>query len=334
MASTGLCCANLEEPKALMKMGLSMVLIGHVNFLLGALVHGVVLRHINLHKQARAMEYAISNVIALTSGLVGIVVGILAIVLSKNKKSRGLTWSLFAVALAAALTAAASAIGLSVSVIRAIIHGGRSLLTHCRFPDAIGYSSVTNECPFDPTRIYSTTLILWVPLIVTCLIQMVFSARCFSVCLSFLGLPCCPKRRPRDYGRGPPKRTAERPPRYGESSTRHGQPLPRYTQSPPRYGESSTRNAEPPTRYAEPLTSRVASQRSSNDPKRQNSEPPKQHRRPPPPQYRSLPPSERQPLRQPSRERSEGSRVGSQERTPEQHHLLERGTLERSSFWI
>ena len=53
-----------------MKMGLSVVLVGHVNFLLGALVHGVVLRHINLHKQARAMEYAISNVVALTSGLV------------------------------------------------------------------------------------------------------------------------------------------------------------------------------------------------------------------------------------------------------------------------
>ncbi|XP_019115334.1 keratinocyte-associated protein 3 isoform X2 [Larimichthys crocea] len=157
MAGTGICCASLEEPIALMKMGLSMVLIGHVNFLLGALVHGVVLRHINLHKQARAMEYAISNVVALTSGLVGIVVGILAIVLSKNKKSKGLTWSLFTVSLTAALMAAASAIGLSVSVVRAIIHGGRSLLTHCRFPDAIGYSSVTNECPFDPTRIYCAT---------------------------------------------------------------------------------------------------------------------------------------------------------------------------------
>lgn len=64
------------------------------------------------------------------------------------------TWSLFSVGLAAALMAAASAIGLTVSVVRAIIHGGRSLLTHCRFPDAIGYSSITNECPFDPTRIY------------------------------------------------------------------------------------------------------------------------------------------------------------------------------------
>ncbi|GLD57986.1 transmembrane protein 54-like isoform X1 [Lates japonicus] len=154
MTGAGLCCASLEEPKTLMKMGLSMVLVGHLNFLLGALVHGVVLRHINLHKQARAMEYAISNVVALTSGLVGVVVGILAIVLSKNKKSRCLTWSLFAVSLAAAVMAAASAVGLLVSVVRAIIHGGRSLLTHCRFPDAIGYSSITNECPFDPTRIY------------------------------------------------------------------------------------------------------------------------------------------------------------------------------------
>lgn len=50
-------------------MGLALVLVGHVNFLLGALVHGAVLRHINVHTQARAMEYAISNVIAIVAGL-------------------------------------------------------------------------------------------------------------------------------------------------------------------------------------------------------------------------------------------------------------------------
>uniref|UniRef100_A0A3Q2YA11 Transmembrane protein 54b n=1 Tax=Hippocampus comes TaxID=109280 RepID=A0A3Q2YA11_HIPCM len=173
------CCASLEEPAALMKMGLSMVLVGHVNFLLGALVHGVVLRHINLHKQARAMEYAISNVVALASGLMGIVVGILAIVLSKNKKSPGLV----------------STITLYFLTMCLFLH----FTFHCRFPDAIGYSSITNECPFDPTRIYSTTLILWVPLIVTCVIQLIFSARCLSVCVSFLGLPCWPHRkRPRE----------------------------------------------------------------------------------------------------------------------------------------
>ncbi|KAM7372869.1 hypothetical protein PAMP_007762 [Pampus punctatissimus] len=296
--SSGVCCASLEQPQALMKMGLSIVLVGHINFLLGALVHGVVLRHINLHKQARAMEYAISNVVALTSGLVGIVVGILAIVLSKNKRSRGLIWGLFSVSLVAALMAAASAIGLFVSVVRAIIHGGRSLLTHCRFPDAIGYSSVTNECPFDPTRLYSTTLILWVPLIVTCFIQLVFCARCFSVCISFLGLPCCPHRKiSRDYGRAI---NVVRP--IGNAA-------------PSRYTETPTRYSEAPSSYSLPP--------------RQNTEPPRQQRRPPSPQrlpsqHRSLPPSERRPLHQPHRERPE-TRAGSQQRAPEQRQLLQRG---------
>nr|XP_040043784.1 transmembrane protein 54-like isoform X2 [Gasterosteus aculeatus aculeatus] len=178
-----------------MKMGLCVLLLGHVNFLLGALMHGVVLRHVGINKQAGATGHAIANVVALASGLVGIVGGILAIVLSKNKKSRGLTWSLLSVSLAAALTAAASAVGLSVSAVSAAIRDGRNLLTHCRFPDAVGYFGITDECPFDPTRIYRTALILWVPLILTCVTQMVFSARCFAVCLSFLGLTCCRNRK-------------------------------------------------------------------------------------------------------------------------------------------
>ncbi|KAI3358352.1 hypothetical protein L3Q82_014793, partial [Scortum barcoo] len=236
-----------------MKMGLSVVLVGHVTFLLGALVHGVVLRHIDLHMEARAVEYAISNVVALTSGLIGIVVGILAIVLSKNKKSRGLTWSLFTVSLAAALMAAVSAIGLTVSVVSAIIHDGRSLLTHCRFPDATGYSTITNECPFDPTRIYSTTLILWVPLIVTCVVQMVFSARCCAVCVSFLGLPCCPNRkRSRNYGRAinvvrPMKEAA--PSHYTEPPRSYAEPPACYSEAPRSHREPPRRNTEPPRQH-------------------------------------------------------------------------------------
>lgn len=66
----GVCCANLKDNKALMKMGLGLVLVGHVNFLLGALVHGAVLRHINVHALARTLVYAISNVIAIVAGLV------------------------------------------------------------------------------------------------------------------------------------------------------------------------------------------------------------------------------------------------------------------------
>ncbi|XP_034747704.1 leucine-rich repeat extensin-like protein 3 isoform X2 [Etheostoma cragini] len=243
MAGTGVCCASLEVPKTLMKMGLCMVLIGHVNFLLGALVHGVVLRHINLNKEAWAMEYAVSNVVALTSGLV--------------------TWSLFSVSLASALMAAASAIGLSVSAVWAVVHGERSLLAHCHFPDDVGYSSIAKECPFDPTRIYSTTLILWVPLIVTCVTQTVFSSRCSAVCISFLGLPCCPgRKRSRDCGRAinmvrpmdvaPPSLYNDPPSCSNDPPSRYNDPPSRYNDPPSRSNDPPSRSNGPPSLYNDP----------------------------------------------------------------------------------
>ncbi|XP_041667899.1 transmembrane protein 54a isoform X1 [Cheilinus undulatus] len=195
MINLGICCVSLKDNKALMKMGLGLVLVGHVNFLLGALVHGAVLRHINVHAQARTMEYAISNVIAIVAGLVGIISGITAIVLSKNKKNRILQWVLLVFSFIAGLLAVASILGLSVSMVKAIIHKGLSLLTHCKsYEKGVGSASITYECPFDPTRIYGTTIILWVPLIFMCVVEMVFSFRCFAACTSFLYLCPCRKR--------------------------------------------------------------------------------------------------------------------------------------------
>ncbi|XP_029586295.1 transmembrane protein 54a [Salmo trutta] len=194
MGNLGVCCADLKDNKTLMKMGLGLVLVGHVNFLLGALVHGVVLRHINVHVQARVMGYAIYIIIALVAGLVGIIAGIVAIVLSKNLKNRILMWALLVVSLVSGLLAITSTVGLTISMVKAIMSGGRGLLKNCKFPDAIGYSSV-NECPFDPTRIYETTIILWVPLILMCVVEVVFSGRCFAVCTSFLRLCTCRRRR-------------------------------------------------------------------------------------------------------------------------------------------
>ncbi|XP_060918304.1 transmembrane protein 54a [Labrus mixtus] len=196
MVNLGVCCASLKDNKTLMKMGLGLVLVGHVNFLLGALVHGAVLRHINLHSAASTMEYAISNVIAIVAGLVGIISGITAIVLSKNKRNRILQWVLLVFSFIAGLLAVAAILGLSVSIVKAIIHKGWSLLTHCTFSDKdVGSSaSITYECPFDPTRIYGTTIILWVPLILMCVVETVFSFRCFAVCTSFLYLCPCRKR--------------------------------------------------------------------------------------------------------------------------------------------
>lgn len=211
MVNLGVCCVSLKDNKALMKMGLGLVLVGHVNFLLGALVHGAVLRHINVHSQARTMVYAISNVIAIVAGLVGIISGITAIVLSKNKKNRILQWVLLIFSFVAGLLTVASTLGLSVSVVKAIIHKGWSLLTHCTFSDDVSSSSsVTYECPFDPTRIYGTTIILWVPLILMSIVEMVFSFRCFAVCTSFLYLCPC-RRRPIQAKRVRIQRVVETP---------------------------------------------------------------------------------------------------------------------------
>ncbi|RXN29775.1 transmembrane 54-like isoform X2 [Labeo rohita] len=154
MVNSGICCGSLKDDKILMKMGLGLVLLGHVNFLLGALVHGAVLRHIKVFTWNKTLVYPISNVIALVAGLMAIIGGISAIVLSKNKKNQLLSWFLLVVSVLAILLGAASAVGITMATVRAIMWEGRTLFTHCDLPANMTYYSITNECPFDPTRIY------------------------------------------------------------------------------------------------------------------------------------------------------------------------------------
>lgn len=104
-------------------------------------------------------------------------------------------WVLLVISFVGGLLASASTVGLSLSLVGAFIHKERGLLTHCKFPDAIGYASITNECPFDPTRIYETTIILWVPLAVMCVVEAVFSFHCFATCTSFLRLCRCRRKK-------------------------------------------------------------------------------------------------------------------------------------------
>ncbi|MEQ2272602.1 hypothetical protein XENORESO_002242 [Xenotaenia resolanae] len=359
MGCAGMCCDNLEEPLALMKMGLSVILVGHVNFLLGALVHGIVLRQINLHEKTRGMGYAISNVVTLISGMLGVIVGILAIILSKNKKSKHLTWSLFSISLVSSLMAGGSTIGLFASVVNTIVNGGRMLLTHCRFPDVIDFSSITNECPFDPTRVYSTTMTLWIGLILSCSIQMVFSARCLAACVSFLGLPGCPNRmrhtRPIIVVK-PAIETSQ--PHYTEPLRRHHDTSRVYTEPPmpPRHhtergrlqDERSRRQDEhsrlytnPPGNHNKPNKPYTRPPGSNYKPSRHTTAAPGlEHQAPPwhlPRHSQSLPTSERRPLQQSDRELSDIKRKetsGNQQRGREKQHDLMRGTANRSSFWI
>ncbi|KAK3532584.1 hypothetical protein QTP86_024162 [Hemibagrus guttatus] len=184
MDLSGVSSATLQGSKSLMKMGLCMVLVGHLNFLLAALVHGTVLRHIGQNIQT--LEYAISNILALTAGLVGILVGILTIVLSRNEKNRVLTWWVCMLSAVGGVLAAASVVGLLVALVWTLIYGTKGLLLHCNLPDNMSYFSITYECPFDPTRIYGTTLILWVPLIVMSVVELVVSGRCCAASISFI----------------------------------------------------------------------------------------------------------------------------------------------------
>lgn len=58
-----------KGPGRLMTKGLTLIVVGHVNFILGAIVHGSVLRHISKPSGKISTEYTVSNIIAVTSGL-------------------------------------------------------------------------------------------------------------------------------------------------------------------------------------------------------------------------------------------------------------------------
>ncbi|KAG7328693.1 hypothetical protein KOW79_008637 [Hemibagrus wyckioides] len=196
----GVCCRSLKDAKVLMKMGLGLVLVGHVNFLLGALVHGTVLRDVKVNIQMATIEYAIGNIITLVAGLLAVIGGITAITLSKNMKNQTLKWLLLVVSMVICILGVAAAISVLASIVTAIDNDGSSLLKQCKLNgtyNTYNTYSITNECPFDPTRIYGTTLTLWCLIIVMSLMEVVFSLRCFLACTSFLRLPCPWRKTPK-----------------------------------------------------------------------------------------------------------------------------------------
>uniref|UniRef100_A0A3B3QRI3 Transmembrane protein 54a n=1 Tax=Paramormyrops kingsleyae TaxID=1676925 RepID=A0A3B3QRI3_9TELE len=169
MENLGVGHRGVADGTTLMRAGLAMVVVGHLNFLLGALVHGSVLRHISLRWQSQATVYTCAHVAALVAGLMMCF----------------LLWG----SLLGGLLAAASVAGLAVTLGRAIAAGPHSLLAHCKVQDASGNPAIANECPFQPTRIYGTTIVLWVPLILLCMVESSFLGRNVVVCVSFLYFP-------------------------------------------------------------------------------------------------------------------------------------------------
>ncbi|KAH0631081.1 hypothetical protein JD844_005172 [Phrynosoma platyrhinos] len=139
--------------KLLMKTGLILIVIGHLNFITGALVHGTVLRHIANPQDTISLQYAISNIITVISAILTISCGIAAIVLSRYISQKPLTWAVFSLSVSSTLLSLFCSVGLAVAIVVTFANQGRTLLELCTFAN-VDLIQISHECPFDPTRVY------------------------------------------------------------------------------------------------------------------------------------------------------------------------------------
>ncbi|XP_029932571.1 keratinocyte-associated protein 3 [Myripristis murdjan] len=189
-----MCTFDLEQgPGRLMKKGLSLILVGHINFILGAIVHGNVLRHISKPNQHITTEYTAANIISVTSGLLSIATGIIAIVVSRNLSVLKLQIGLLIGSFLNALLSAACSFGLIWAISLTVAYDGRGLMQGCNesVVPINARAPVNVQCPFDTTRIYDTTLALWIPCAVLAAVEAGLSVWCFIVGLTLRGLGPC-----------------------------------------------------------------------------------------------------------------------------------------------
>ncbi|XP_061453947.1 transmembrane protein 54 [Rhineura floridana] len=179
--------------KLLMKTGLILIVIGHLNFITGALVHGTVLRHIANPQDAISWQYAVSNIVSVISAVLTISCGIAAIVLSRYVSQKLLRWAVFSFSISSALLSLLCSMGLVVAIVLTFANNGRALLALCTFGD-VDLIQITHECPFDPTRVYSSALALWGLSFLLDSVEIIFSIRCFLITLTLLNLRLCHRR--------------------------------------------------------------------------------------------------------------------------------------------
>ncbi|XP_070366523.1 transmembrane protein 54 isoform X3 [Equus asinus] len=141
--------------KVLMKTGLVLVVLGHVSFIAAALLHGTVLRYVAAPRDAVALQYCVVNILSVTSAIVVITSGIVAIVLSRYLPSTPLRWTVFSSSVACALLSLTCALALLASIAMTFATQGRALLAACTFgsPEVL---ALAPDCPYDPTRIYES----------------------------------------------------------------------------------------------------------------------------------------------------------------------------------
>uniref|UniRef100_A0A8C3ES08 Transmembrane protein 54 n=1 Tax=Corvus moneduloides TaxID=1196302 RepID=A0A8C3ES08_CORMO len=150
--------------KVLMKTGLILLIVGHLNFITGALVHGTVLRFVVTARDATSLHYGVTNTASVIAALL--------------------------VPACSSLCCLCCLLGLLVAIGLTLGNQGRVLLAPCSIAN-IALAPVSRECPFDPTRVYSSTLSLWAMSLLLEAMEIFFSIRCLLLTLGLLHLSCC-----------------------------------------------------------------------------------------------------------------------------------------------
>ncbi|XP_050652276.1 transmembrane protein 54 isoform X2 [Macaca thibetana thibetana] len=153
--------------KVLMKTGLVLVVLGHVSFITAALLHGTVLRYVGTPQDAVALQYCVVNILSVTCAIV--------------------RWTVFSSSVACALLSLTCALGLLASIAVTFATQGKALLAACTFGSS-ELLALAPDCPFDPTRIYSSSLCLWGIALVLCVVENVFAVRCAQLTHQLLEL--------------------------------------------------------------------------------------------------------------------------------------------------
>ncbi|XP_062934222.1 keratinocyte-associated protein 3 isoform X3 [Cynocephalus volans] len=185
-------------PRRLMRAGLALILLGHLNLLLGAVLHGTVLRHVANPRGAVTSEYTTANVISVGSGLLSVSVGLVALLASRNLLHPPLHWALLALALVNLLLSVACSLGILLAVSLTVANGGRRLIADCH-PGLLDpwvpldQDPGHTDCHFDPTRIYDTALALWIPSLLMSAVEAALSGYCCVAALTLRGVGPCRK---------------------------------------------------------------------------------------------------------------------------------------------
>ncbi|NP_079728.2 transmembrane protein 54 isoform 1 [Mus musculus] len=179
---------NVDEfRKVLMKTGLVLVVLGHVSFIAAAVLHGTMLRFVATTSDAVVLQYCAVDILSVTSAIVVIVAGISTIVLSRYLPSTPLRWTVFSLSVACALLSLTCALGLLASIAVTFATKGRALLAACTFENP-ELPTLAPDCPFDPTRIYSSSLCLWAISLIFCLAESMSAVRCAQLMHGLLEL--------------------------------------------------------------------------------------------------------------------------------------------------